>query len=135
MSSVTFESVKPTRIRENDIFLPLNSFSSWSYQPADSLTVGLEQECHHLPLTNKTTSEAEGIEMPGAAIGLVTFFEMFLLLQLFVMLLFLKLNWTFKVRPTPRKSFVPVFETSYQFQYSETVHKLYEWGISRSGYF
>jgi len=51
-------------------------------QPADSLTVDLEQECHHLPLTNKTTSQADGVELPGAAIGLVSLSEMFLLLQL-----------------------------------------------------
>ena len=61
------------------------------YQPVDSLTVDLEQECHHLPLTNKTTSQAVGVELPRAGIGLLSFFEM-LLLQLPVMLLLLTRN-------------------------------------------
>ena len=61
-------------------------------QPADSLTVDLQQECHHLPLTNKTTSQADGVELPGAVIGQVSLFGMFLLLQLSVMLLFLTQN-------------------------------------------
>lgn len=53
-------------------------------QPADNLTVDREQECHHLLLTNKTTSQADGIELPGAVIGPVSLFETFLLLQLSV---------------------------------------------------
>lgn len=61
-------------------------------QPADSLRVDIEYKCHHLPLTNKTTSQDDGVELHGAVLGLVSLFEMFLLLQLSVMLLFLTQN-------------------------------------------
>lgn len=43
-------------------------------QPADSLTLDLEQKCHHLPLTNKTTSQAAGVELPKAVKRLVSLF-------------------------------------------------------------
>lgn len=45
-------------------------------QPADSLTLDLEQKCHHLPLTNKATSQAAAVGLPR---GLVSLFKMFLL--------------------------------------------------------
>lgn len=53
-------------------------------QPADSLTLDLEQKCHHLPLTNKTTSQAAGGELPEAVAGLISS------LQLSAMLLLLE---------------------------------------------
>lgn len=47
-------------------------------RPPDSLTLDLEQKCHHLPLTNKTTSQAAAVELPEALTGLVSLFETFL---------------------------------------------------------